>query len=420
MSDPVFDIAVIGAGPAGLSAAKKAAQGGLTVIVLEEHAKVGEPVHCGECLSAFATKRMGLELPEEVVALHVKGIRVVFPDNSSIIFREEGYDLEKHLFEQYLAVLAQGAGAQLHTSSRVVGMKRENGVWTLSTLGGEVRARAVIDASGFQSVASEFTGLNTEKTKTVMGAQYYMEDVPNDGYIEFYLWPRLAPEGYLWIIPKKGGRANVGLVTAESANAQKYLKQFVKEKGLEGKKIIKPFGGAIPASGPLRKTYGDGLILAGDAAGFTSPMFEGGTQLALKSGELAALTIVRALGKNPRPMTPDINDMASMTDEKKEAAIGEPADPLCADGLSEYEHAWREEFPPYVKLLAGKHEMYALGEQGLSKLAHILPPDVTGMGAQKKALIALKALAAFGPGKVMKIKSALDTFAYSTGEMYGW
>ncbi|MFH1094748.1 MAG: NAD(P)/FAD-dependent oxidoreductase [Candidatus Micrarchaeota archaeon] len=419
MSDTIFDVAIIGAGPAGLSAAKKAARGGLSVVVLEEHAKPGEPVHCGECLSSFATRRMGLELPEEVIALHVKGIRVVFPDNSSLVFREEGYDLEKHLFEQYLAVKAQGAGAQLKTSSRVVGMKRTGGIWTISTLGGEVKARAVIDASGFQSVASEFTGLNTGKFKTVMGAQYYMEDVPNDGYIEFFLWPRLAPEGYLWIIPKKGGRANVGLVTTDAPNAHKYLKQFVKEKGLEGKKIIKPFGGAIPASGPLPQTYGDGLLLIGDAAGFTSPMFEGGTQLALKSGELAAQTLVRALGKNPRPMTPDINDMGSMTDASKEPAE-KKADPLCADELSEYENAWREEFPPYEKLLAGKREMYALGEEGLNRLARVLPGDVTDMGADKKALIALKALVAFGPGKVMNVRSALETFAYSTGEMYGW
>ncbi|MCX6772288.1 MAG: NAD(P)/FAD-dependent oxidoreductase, partial [Candidatus Micrarchaeota archaeon] len=49
-----FDIAVIGAGPAGTFAAYTAAKAGLTVGVFEEHEKIGEPVHCGECLSLLA------------------------------------------------------------------------------------------------------------------------------------------------------------------------------------------------------------------------------------------------------------------------------------------------------------------------------------------------------------------------------
>ena len=51
---------------------------------------------------------------------------------------------------------------------------------------------------------------------------------------------------------------------------------------------IKPFGGTIPISGPRSVTVGDGLILVGDAAGFTSPLFEGGSHLALWSGREAA------------------------------------------------------------------------------------------------------------------------------------
>ena len=411
--EKIFDIAIIGAGPAGLSAAKKAASEGLPAIIFEEHAKVGEPVHCGECLSLYATKRMGLDLPPETIAMKVKGIRVVFPDTTPIIFREEGYALEKNLFEQYLAVLAQGAGAVLKTSARVQSLKRENGIWNIGTLAGNFQAKAIIDASGYQSIGSQLAGLNQQKFKTVMGVQYFMEDVPNDGYIEFFLWPRLAPEGYLWIIPKANGCANVGLVSQDGANIHNCLKQFIREKGLEGKKIIKPFGGAIPASGPLPKTYGDGIILAGDAAGFTSPMFEGGTQLALKSGELAAQTIARALKGLPKPSTPELEQMNEQQPEQK------LNDPLSANALCEYENAWKAEFAPYEKLIVGKNSLYGLPEAELDKLGRILPGDLTNIGLGAKAGIAAKALLVFG-SKVMKIRSALDTFAYSTGEMYGW
>ncbi|MDE1798354.1 MAG: NAD(P)/FAD-dependent oxidoreductase [Candidatus Micrarchaeota archaeon] len=411
----LYDVAIIGAGPAGCSAAYTAAKEGLSAIFLEEHAKVGEPVHCGECLSLFATRRMGLDIPKEAIAQEVKGIRVVWPDGSSTIYSEPGYDLDKHVFEQYLAVRAQGAGARLQTSSRVSGMSRQNGIWTLTTPAGPVRARAVIDASGYESVSNKLTGLNEKRFSTVNGAQYLMEDVPNDGYIEFFIWPRLAPEGYLWIIPKRNGAANVGLVTPEAAKVHPYLKAFIKEKGLEGKKIVKPFGGIIPASGPLARTYADGLLLAGDAAGFTSPMFEGGTQLGLKSGELAALTLARA-AHHPKPVAEDINTLSIHHDS---GAPTVASDPFSANALSEYEHLWRAEFPPYEKLLAGKHRMYAFSETELNQIARIIPRNLTHMNWADKTLIAAKL--ALHPHLLQKgVLSALDTFSYSTGSQYGW
>ena len=88
------------------------------------------------------------------------------------------------------------------------------------------------------------------------------------------------------MIPKEGGRANVGLVTTDKKGAIKYLNSFIQDTYLDGKPTVnppwrpdgvkvRPFGGTIPISGPRSITVGDGLILVGDAAGFTSPLFEG-------------------------------------------------------------------------------------------------------------------------------------------------
>jgi len=315
----------------------------------------------------------------------------VWPDKSSSILREEGYVLDKHMFERFLAIRAQGAGALLRTSCRVAAMARENGAWNLQTNSGMVHAKAVIDASGVMSVSSRLTGLNAARFKTVTGIQYTLENVPNDGYIEFFLWPRLAPEGYLWIIQKKGGAANVGLVTTDAPNAKKYLDQFVKEWGLEGKKSLRTFGGLIPAGGPLPKTYGEGLLLAGDAAGFTSPMFEGGTQLGLMSGKLAAHTLKEAFAAND----------------------------LSSSFLSRYENAWRSEFPPYEKLLEGKHKMYAFTDEELIQLAGSIPRDLTNMSLLDKAKTGARLLARVNLMQ-KDVLGALNTFSYSTAEKYGW
>ncbi|MDP2717841.1 MAG: FAD-dependent oxidoreductase [Candidatus Micrarchaeota archaeon] len=90
----VYDVIVIGAGPAGGSAAYHAAKQGLSVLVLEEHRAIGEPVHCGECLSQIACERMGWKLPDEAVALSVKGVRVIFPENVQTKLTEAGDVLE--------------------------------------------------------------------------------------------------------------------------------------------------------------------------------------------------------------------------------------------------------------------------------------------------------------------------------------
>ena len=63
------DVLVIGAGPGGGSAALHAARAGLSVMIVEADPGVGVPVHCGECLSHLAVENLGLEIPEEVIAL---------------------------------------------------------------------------------------------------------------------------------------------------------------------------------------------------------------------------------------------------------------------------------------------------------------------------------------------------------------
>ena len=110
-SGSTCDVLVVGAGPGGGSAALHAARAGLSVMLIEDHAEIGTPVHCGECLSDVAVANLELDLPESVISKRVEGIRVLFPDGTDKLLTEPGYVLEKHLFEQWLADEAIEAGA---------------------------------------------------------------------------------------------------------------------------------------------------------------------------------------------------------------------------------------------------------------------------------------------------------------------
>lgn len=389
--DDVFDVIVVGAGPAGGSAGLHCARRGLKTLIIEEHEKVGEPVHCGECLSLWATENTGISLPESVISEHVKGVRVIFPDGTLSCLNEPGFVLEKHLFEQWLAGEAAKAGAELRLGTRLEDIKREGNAWNLKTTKGDLKAKVVIDASGVASVVSRKLNMN-ERFKTVTGIQYELQDIPHDGYLDFYIWPELAKEGYLWMIPKKNGRANVGLVTAETNKAKQCTDRFVEKMGWKEKVRAKTFGGLIPASGPLKNTYTEGLMLAGDAAGFTSPLFEGGSHLGLKSGEMAAIVAKKAIEQNN----------------------------FSKEMFAEYERMWKSEFPPYEKIVKGKDALYSFSDEELNFIGRNFPRNFDNFGAAQKAAFGLKVLAS-KPGLYKKgFTRAMRAFEYSQARFYGW
>ncbi len=404
------DLLIIGAGPGGGSAAIHASRLGLSTIVVEADPEVGTPVHCGECLSDLAVQNLDLQIPDHVKALDVKGIRVIFPGGEDKLLTEPGYVLEKHLFEQWLMDEATALGAELFLNHRVTSMKKiynsENQFsnWKLDGRGDEfpLECRAVIDASGVSGAAAKLLDMGGD-VEVIAGFQYEMLDVPNDGYLDFYLWPKYSPHGYVWMIPKEGGRANVGLVTTDKKGAIKYLESFIEDTYLAGKPTvnppwraegikIRPFGGTIPISGPRNATADDGVLLVGDAAGFTSPLFEGGTHLALWSGREAAQTVAAALNEGD----------------------------LSKSRLMAYERAWKKKFPPYHKILKGKTALYDLTDDEMSTMARCLPQELGNMSPLDKAFIGLKILVRKPMLFTKRVIAVLLSFGYSRAKFFGW
>ena len=403
----MYDVLVIGAGPGGGNAALHSARAGLSTILIEDHDEIGTPVHCGECISDVACANLELDLPNHVISKRVNGIRVIFPDGTKKKLTEEGYVLEKHLFERWICDEAVSQGAKLCLGHKVNSMEKlyDGGKfigWRCNGKGDNfpIEAKVVIDASGVAGVSSKILDLNP-RPNVIAGMQYEMLEVPTDDYLDFYIWPKYVEKGYVWMIPKSDGRANVGLVTENKSQTKKSLDDFIKDTHFKNLEQVSPswktkgnpaFGGTIPISGPHENTHADGLMLIGDAAGFTSPLFEGGSHLALKSAVFASQTAVKAIKSGN----------------------------LTADYLAEYTSLWRNEFPPYNKILSGKTALFNLSDDDMSVMAQCFPDEMSNMGLHGKLLVCLKILIRRPKLYVKRIIPAMLSFGYSRAKYYGW
>ncbi len=388
--EAVYDLLVIGAGPAGGSCAEKAAELGLKVLVLEEDSRVGEPLHCGECISKVAMDKLG-DIPEEVIAEHATGVRVIFPGPRSNLCDEPGAVLHKEKFEQWIIKKAKANGAEVLLGQPFESAERKGKFWKVKSKEKVFKAKIIVDASGVKSVLSQKLGLN-KRADSVVGIQHLMECNEFDGYLDFYVWPKFAPHGYLWMISKGKGLANVGLVTTESNKAKEYLEKFLIEKGWQNNKILKTFGGLIPASGPVENTVGEGWIIIGDAAGFTSPLFEGGTHLGIQSGLYAAEVVKKAIEQN---------------NASKEV-------------LSEYDSLWKKEFPDYKMLVGGKDAIYSLTDEQLKDVSELMPNQLGFLSSTDKLKVLYRMFFVKPHLSKKKLFKVFNAFKYSRAKNYGW
>lgn len=305
------DVVVVGAGPGGSMAAKYAAEGGLSVLLLEKKAEIGAPLRCAEGVSKKWLKEMGIEPDPKWISADMDGAIIVSPSghrfklDESHAGNEVGYVLERHLFDKALAEMAAVAGATIMMRTSCTGVIKEDGklVGVYANRMGEsleIHAKCVVAADGFESQVSRWAGLDTSIDLKDMDSclQYRMANIdvePN--YCEFVLGSA-APGGYLWIFPKGNGRANVGIGVQgtkckRGADAKYYLDKFVNEDPrLKDGQILEIVAGGVSTCPGLDDTVLDNFLAVGDAARLIDPITGGGIAHACQSGMYAGQVLV--------------------------------------------------------------------------------------------------------------------------------
>jgi digeranylgeranylglycerophospholipid reductase len=312
-----YDIAIVGGGPAGLSAAYTAAKTGVKVILFERDKAIGQYVRTSGV--SWISEMKKFEIPEKIYN-PIKNYRFVSPKNEITIKGTEYRScvLDVRSLYQYLSFLAAKAGADISINSNVVDVLRSennNRVTGLliNTLKGkiEIRTSLVIDASGFNSFIGTKLGYVSPWKRYGVGAEFecYCDKADPETWT-LMVGSNYSPAGYAWIFPLSQNRVRIGVGVGKPESIIdpfKLLNQIIEKK-------IKPLGelgniqpieyhyGYIPNQGARNCSVFEGLILVGDSAGQSNPLVLEGIRHAIEFGRLAghfgSSSLSRVFSKN--------------------------------------------------------------------------------------------------------------------------
>ncbi len=290
-------IAVIGAGPAGLFAALAARRYNISVDVFEKR-QVGGGIVCGECifdsLRIFPRPDEGLLRPvREIILQGRRGYKLALGKYRPL------WMVDRKTWQRGLARRARDMGASLHENTAVSPAR-------LSAMQAEYDW--VIDAGGAPCVTSRLHSFQAEYFREYLLAyQFVLEGdfsalMPRLKFAFLENIPTRFQPSYYWVFPKYAHTANVGVVCTvhgslgrHDPNLKELLADVCRRENLQGFTIVEKGGGIAASRMVTRLVYGN-ILLAGDAAGLTSPLHGGGIDLACLSGVVA----VEALWGGPR------------------------------------------------------------------------------------------------------------------------
>jgi digeranylgeranylglycerophospholipid reductase len=334
-----FDVVIVGAGPAGSSAAFSAASNGLKVALLEKEESVAETVRTSGVTWIQNIKEF--KIPEDCYN-PIKNYSFCSPNNEVTISDSipQAAVLDVRKTYRWLAQQAETQGANIFVKTNVKDViKNENediiGISASTTEGTtSFFGKIIIDASGFGSIVSKSMGFVKQWEKFGVGAEFEVKAENVDPQTWWLMvGQKYSPAGYAWIFPisKEIVRIGVGVGKPDSSvDPTERLKDLMESKegpiGRLGKITPIEFHyGLIPNDGLSRKTVYNNLILVGDSAGQANPLVLEGIRYAIKFGRVAGNVAVAAI-------------QSGKTDES---------------ALMPYEDNWRKEIESKIKS-AGK------------------------------------------------------------------
>ncbi len=299
MTDGPFDVAVVGAGPAGSTAALLLARAGKRVALIEKEVLPRYKTCGGGVVGrAFWLLPSDLSIPVEHTCFAAEANFL----ESNLSFRVERDRPIVSMtmradFDQCLADAAVAAGAELLSSCTLEDLRQDGAGVELSTSRGMLRASWVLGADGALSTVARKAGWK-HPLRTIPALEAELQ-VPADVHARFAGIARFDFEameaGYGWVFPKRA-HLSCGILTTERGvgGLREALERYLARVGLPWPAPDELHGYVIPVR-PRRGGFVRGrVLLAGDAAGLADPLTGEGISIGIWSGTLAARALARA------------------------------------------------------------------------------------------------------------------------------
>jgi geranylgeranyl reductase family protein len=292
-----YDVIIIGAGPAGSTSARHCAAAGLSALLLDRE-RFPRAKPCGGALSARARDILGVILPDELIEQACYGARIRFGTQSVECRKQRpiAYMIDRSRFDHFLAGEAVRAGTEFRERETVTEVRQDGRSAVVTTPGGIYEAQYAIVADGVNSMFARQVRpalgrdeLMAAMTTTVARTRSVQDD--RDDLLEMHFG--IAPLGYGWVFPH-GDRLSIGIMGLAShlSGAPQRFRAYCRSVGFPDAGMR---GHMIPLGGMARPIASGRVLLVGDAAGFADPFQGEGLVHAIRSGQLAAEAVSKAI-----------------------------------------------------------------------------------------------------------------------------
>jgi geranylgeranyl reductase family protein len=323
----VLDVVVVGGGPGGLYCAWSLASRGFHVALVEEHPIAGQPVHCTGIIAPDAFREFSI--PADAILNELHTVRFYSPSGKQFHYSPptvEAVVIDRAQFDHRLYTMAKDAAVEVLLEWRVNRIEIDGKAVRVQCERDEktILARACVLATGasyalHRQLGLEFPPLYLNSAQVEIPAGLARD-------VEIHFGSYYAPQGFAWVVPVDRDTrrfARVGVMCSTNAEGafRRFLEGIAEEWQLDSMYDLAPRKRMLPLA-PISRTYGDRLLVVGDAAGLVKPTTGGGIYFSLVTAAIAAELMAEALAK----------------------------DRLSSLYLSEYEQRWRQQLGSEVRI----------------------------------------------------------------------
>ncbi|HTF99423.1 MAG TPA: geranylgeranyl reductase family protein [Nitrospirota bacterium] len=300
----MYDIIIVGAGPAGSTCGRLCGLGGLKTLLLDKDT-FPRSKPCAGAISEHALSLLDFNLPGDIVEQECHNVRIhcggrVIEAGSTHRF---GIIVSRRNFDAFLVRKAEDAGVHLSPGEQVASIRENPGSVSVTTAHQTYEGRFLVGADGIHSIVAR--SIRPALAKDEMALALVSQTPAADADIAKRLGKTLeiyfgeAPMGYGWLFPhREYYSSGIAGLASRFSRPRESLAYLLKGLSIEGSGVqghFIPFGG-------IKRTIAKGrILLIGDAAGFADPFHGEGILYAILSGKLAARAVADTLRVNDRP-----------------------------------------------------------------------------------------------------------------------